>query len=55
MKATYGREIDSDDDKFIQTALAAVKALSSNNAGGTDIVDILPWREHPFCHRSPLD
>ena len=44
MKATYGHEIKSDEDKFLKLAFNAVSALTSNPAGGTDIVDILPLR-----------
>lgn len=43
MKATYGHEIESDEDKFLQLAIGTVRALSSNPAGGTDIVDFFPF------------
>ena len=43
MKITYGHEIKSDEDKFVELASGAIKALGSNPAGGTDIADILPF------------
>ena len=49
MKATYGHEIESDEDRFLQLAISAVRALSSNPAGGTDIVDFFPFRTLFFC------
>lgn len=59
MKATYGHEMNSDDDKFVQRAVAAVRAMSSNAAAGSDIVDILPFRKpiNSFLHTlaPPID
>lgn len=47
MKATYGHEVKSDEDKFLKLAFNAVSALTSNPAGGTDLVDILPFSVFP--------